>query len=114
MYVLIIKLMTMKTRLLIFSLLLFTLGASATPSSSASAPASPVASTASHETEKPALNVDRQLAYCHTQIHRALNELRQKNGSFNYAMEPRNILGQDKQKGWNCRPATAEEWCGGF
>mgnify|MGYP005883822623 CR=1 FL=1 len=104
----------MKTRLLIFSLLLSTLSASATPSPSASEATSPVVSTASHETEKPALNVDRQLAYCHSQIHRALNELQQKDGSLNYAMEPRNILGQDKQKGWNCRPATAEEWCGGF
>ena len=62
----------------------------------------------------PALDVDKQLQYCHKQVKRALTELQQKDGSYDYTMEPRNILKGDKQKGWNCRKATAEEWCDGF
>ena len=61
-----------------------------------------------------ALDVDKQLQYCHKQVKRALPELQQKAGSYDYTMEPRNILKGDKQKGWNCRKATAEEWCDGF
>ena len=62
----------------------------------------------------PALDVDKQLQYCHKQVKCALAELQQKDGSYDYTMEPRNILKGDKQKGWNCRKATAEEWCDGF
>lgn len=60
------------------------------------------------------LDVDKQLEYCHKQVIRALAELKQKDGSYDYTMEPRNILKGDKQKGWNCRKATPEEWCDGF
>ena len=60
------------------------------------------------------LDVDKQLGYCHKQVTRALTELRQKDGSYDFTQEPRNILNGDKQKGWNCRKATAEEWCDGF
>ena len=60
------------------------------------------------------LDVDKQLQYCHKQVGRALAELRQKGGSYDFTMEPRNILNGDKQKGWNCRKATPEEWCDGF
>ena len=60
------------------------------------------------------LDVDKQLAYCHKQVSRALTELRQKDGSYDFTMQPRNILKDDKQKGWNCRPSKAEEWCDGF
>ena len=62
----------------------------------------------------PALDVDKQLQYCHKQVKRALAELQQKDDSYDYTMEPRNILKGDKQKGWNCRKATPEEWCDGF
>ena len=62
----------------------------------------------------PTLDVDKQLQYCHKQVKCALAELQQKDGSYDYTMEPRNILKGDKQKGWNCRKATAEEWCDGF
>lgn len=62
----------------------------------------------------PTFDVDKQLQYCHKQVKRALTELQQKDGSYDYTMEPRNILKGDKQKGWNCRKATAEEWCDGF
>lgn len=60
------------------------------------------------------LDVDRQLQYCNRQIHRALMELRHKDGNYDYSMEPRNILKGDRQKVWNCRAANAEEWCSGF
>ena len=60
------------------------------------------------------LDVDKQLQYCHKQVERALTELRRKDGSYDFTMEPRNILKSDKQKGWNCRKATPEEWCDGF
>ena len=62
----------------------------------------------------PTLDVEKQLQYCHKQIKRALAELQQRDDSFDYTMEPRNILKGDKQKGWNCRKATPEEWCDGF
>ena len=38
------------------------------------------------------LDVDKQLEYCHKQVGRALDELRQKDGSYDFLMEPRNIL----------------------
>lgn len=60
------------------------------------------------------LNVDREIKYCNRQVHRALDELRHKDGTYDFTMQPRNILNGDRQKGWNCRPAKAEEWCGGF
>ena len=46
----------------------------------------------------PALDVDKQLQYCHKQVTRALAELKRKDGSYDYTMEPRNILKDDKQK----------------
>ena len=61
----------------------------------------------------PTLDVDKQLQYCHKQVKRALAELQQKDGSFDYTMEPRNILKGDKQKGWNCRKMD-RDWCSGF
>lgn len=60
------------------------------------------------------LDVDRQLRYCDSQIHRALKLLKGSSGHYDYTQEPRNILSTDRQTGWNCRPATAEEWCSGF
>lgn len=49
-----------------------------------------------------ALDVNKQLQYCHKQVTRALVELKRKDGSYDYTMEPRNILKDDKQKGCNC------------
>lgn len=56
------------------------------------------------------LDVDKQTGYCHEQVKRALSILR----PYDFTMEPRNILATDKQQGWNCRKASAEEWCSGF
>lgn len=54
------------------------------------------------------VNADKQLAYCHQQVEKALKTLQ----PYDYTMMPRNILnGQTK---WNCRKAKAEEWCSGF
>lgn len=58
--------------------------------------------------------VQKELDYCSAQVDRALDELRHADGSYDFTMEPRNILNGDKQKGWNCRPAVAPEWCSGF
>lgn len=60
------------------------------------------------------LDVNKALSYCDGQVRRALYELRLPDGSYDYTEEPRNILAGDKQKGWNCRKASAEEWCSGF
>lgn len=60
------------------------------------------------------LDVNKQLDYCARQVDLALGLLQHPDGSFDYTMEPRNILKGDKQKGWNCRKCVAEEWCSGF
>lgn len=73
-----------------------------------------MAMAATITTTAQTLDIDRQLDYCDRQIHRALHELQLPDGSYNYQMEPRNILKDDRQKGWNCREARAEEWCDGF
>ena len=58
--------------------------------------------------------VDQQLQRCHQKVRQALHDLQKADGTLDYTMEPRNILHGDKQKAWNCRKATAEEWCSGF
>lgn len=55
---------------------------------------------------------DRAIEYCANQVNRALTELQDGNGSYDYTMEPRNIL--EGETTWNCRKAAAEEWCSGF
>lgn len=62
----------------------------------------------------PSFQVDQQLQRCHQKVRQALRDLQNADGTLDYAMEPRNILHGDKQKAWNCRKATAEEWCSGF
>lgn len=60
------------------------------------------------------LDASHELAYCHTQVCRSLDELRQaEGGQMDYNMMPRNVLKGEKQ--WNCRRAdNPEEWCNGF
>lgn len=58
--------------------------------------------------------VDQQLQRCHQKVRQALHDLQKADGTLDYTMEPRNILHGDKQKAWNCRKATAGEWCSGF
>ena len=57
-------------------------------------------------------DANQALQYCANQVERALTELQDGNGSYDYTMEPRNIL--DGETTWNCRKAAAEEWCSGF
>ena len=64
------------------------------------------------QTQTTSFNADEALQYCHHQVARALDALRQADGSYDYTMEPRNILEGDTL--WNCRKASAEEWCSGF
>lgn len=68
-----------------------------------------LSSCAGEKAEK--LDVDKALAYCDVQVHRALAEL-EKNGEADYSMQPRNILSGEKL--WNCRKVAKEEWTGGF
>ena len=56
-------------------------------------------------------DTQQTLDYCSVQVDRALNALC-ANGTYDYTMEPRNILEGDTA--WNCRKASAEEWCSGF
>ena len=64
--------------------------------------------------ETQPLDVDKTIDYCSSQVRRALDELRQNDGTYDYTMEPRNILNGDQQRGWNCRKASPQEWCSGF
>lgn len=59
---------------------------------------------------KGEFSADREIAYCCGQVKKALRELK----PYNFSRQPRNILSTDTQKGWNLRPAKAEEWCSGF
>ena len=52
--------------------------------------------------------VSQQLAYCSSQVDRALESLR----PYDFTMMPRNIL--NGQTTWNLRKAKPEEWCSGF
>jgi len=55
-----------------------------------------------------AFDADKELEYCSRQVNRALAQMRDSDRT----MEPRNIL--DNDTAWNCRKASAEEWCSGF
>ncbi len=63
---------------------------------------------------KQAFSVDRELDYCHRQIKKALTILQQSHTGCIFSLQPRNILANDQQQGWNCRRVSAEEWCSGF
>ena len=53
-------------------------------------------------------NVNQQLAYCSSQVDKALESLR----PYDFTMMPRNILREGRT--WNLRKAKPEEWCSGF
>ena len=58
------------------------------------------------------LNVEQALDYCAAQVNKALDELQGNDGTYDFTMQPRNIL--QGETSWNCRQARAEEWCSGF
>lgn len=64
------------------------------------------------QTQTQDFNVDLALDYCAGQVNRTLSTLRDGNGNYDFTMEPRNIL--EGETDWNCRKASAEEWCSGF
>ena len=64
------------------------------------------------ESKVESFDVDRELDYCASQVSKALDALCRYDGTYDYTMEPRNILKGDTV--WNCRKASAEEWCSGF
>ena len=57
-------------------------------------------------------DVDKELDYCTLQVTKALDALREADGSYDYTMEARNIL--EGETVWNCRKASEQEWCSGF
>ena len=52
--------------------------------------------------------VSQSLAYCSSQVDRALEDLR----PYDFTMMPRNIL--NGEQSWNLRKASPQEWCSGF
>ena len=62
---------------------------------------------ASVTTKAQVLDVDRELAYCHQQVLRALDGLK----PYDYSRQPRNI---ERGEQWNLRPGNGHEWCSGF
>ncbi len=65
------------------------------------------------QSKEAPLNADQQLDYCISKVSQALEVLRQGD-TYDYSMEPRNILNEDTSRGWNCRKASPQEWCSGF
>ena len=57
-------------------------------------------------------DANHELDYCASQVNKALEALKNGDGTYYFTMEPRNIL--DGETVWNCRKASAEEWCSGF
>ncbi len=56
---------------------------------------------------------DTELAYCHRQVLRTLDQLRAADGSIDHTQTPRNI--PDSASEWTLRSVlTPEEWCAGF
>ena len=68
--------------------------------------------TACQTRQAETFDADQALQYCASQVDRALSELQDGNGAYDFTMEPRNIL--EGETRWNCRKASAEEWCSGF
>ncbi len=61
---------------------------------------------------QPQIDVEQEISYCRDKIMQSLSELADSDGVIDYTQAPRNICGTDTR--WACRPACAEEWCGGF
>ena len=57
-------------------------------------------------------SAEKNLQYCSSQVNRALGSLDEGNRTYDFTMEPRNIL--KGEVAWNCRKASPTEWCSGF
>ena len=64
------------------------------------------------QSQPQGFDADHELDYCALQVNKALEVLKDSDGTYDFTMEPRNIL--DGETVWNCRKASAEEWCSGF
>lgn len=60
------------------------------------------------DSESSPFDADSALTYCHQQVTKALEALQ----PYDFTKMPRNILAGEQI--WNCRKATAQEWCSGF
>ena len=68
--------------------------------------------TACQTKQNDSFDADQALKYCSGQVKQALAQLQDGNGTYDFTMEPRNIL--EGETRWNCRKASSEEWCSGF
>lgn len=57
-------------------------------------------------------DVDKALEYCDRQVNRTLDRMKEKDGSIDYTLMPRNVL--HARHDWTYRKASKEEWCSGF
>ena len=64
------------------------------------------------QSEQTLFNVDDELSYCSEQVNKALDGMMDNDGTYDFTMEPRNIL--DGEYSWNRRKASEQEWCSGF
>ena len=64
------------------------------------------------QSEQTMFNVDEELSYCSEQVNKALDGMLDNDSTYDFAMEPRNIL--DGEYSWNRRKASEQEWCSGF
>ena len=64
------------------------------------------------QSEQTMFNVDEELSYCSEQVNKALDGMMDNDGTYDFTMEPRNIL--DGEYSWNRRKASEQEWCSGF
>ena len=64
------------------------------------------------QSEQTMFNVDEELSYCSEQVNKALDGMIDNDGTYDFTMEPRNIL--DGEYSWNRRKASEQEWCSGF
>lgn len=62
--------------------------------------------------QQASFDVEKKLDYCTSQVTKALDALREADGSYDFTMEPRNIL--EGETTWKCRKASEQEWCSGF
>lgn len=71
-----------------------------------------ITSLAACSHKNSAFDVTKNLNYCDSQLHKAIDGLKQNGDSIDYSVMPRNI--GSNVVDWTCNPVCAEEWCSGF
>jgi len=64
------------------------------------------------QAQQESFDADKALDYCAAQVDKALEGMAITDSTYDYTMEPRNILAGETF--WKCRKASPEEWCSGF